>query len=233
MCKRDGGGVLIAWTDNRNGNQDIYAQVMFRDGSLPIELTKFDVQAFGEKVVVEWHTASEKDHAGYEVERRNVRNGESFSTIASYRNSPILRGKGNSVDARSYAIEDQPAPGIYEYRIADVALDGTRTTHPAKKINTSYAVAPEWKVIAAYPNPASAKITIQLENGEAARIRVEVRDQLGRIVLTEEADRSERSRFFELPIGGLPSGVYYYRVNASKDGGQLWTSEAHKFQVIR
>ncbi|HET6513316.1 MAG TPA: hypothetical protein VFH43_14070, partial [Candidatus Kapabacteria bacterium] len=73
----------------------------------------------------------------------------------------------------------------------------------------------------------------QLQNGDDARLHVEVQDQLGRVVLRYEADHSDRSRFIALPLDALANGVYYYTITASKDGAQLWTSAAQKFQVIR
>lgn len=234
MCKREGGGVIIAWTDNRSGDQDIYAQVMFPDGTLPIELGSFDVTAHGANVIVEWKTAMEHDHAGFEVERRSLRRGSGFEVIASYKNSPPLRGSGNTNYEKPYACTDAPPPGVYEYRIADVALDGTRKTYPAKQINTTYAAPPVWDVVAPYPNPASEKVVIGLSLAVASTVQLEVSNLLGQPVYSQSITQDYPGFcYFEMPIGSLINGTYVYRLTATKEGATLWNAPMQRFQVAR
>jgi hypothetical protein len=234
MCKRKGGGVIIAWSDKRSGDQDIYAQVVFPDGTLPIELSSFDASAIGEQVTVEWKTAMERDHAGFEVERRRLNGSPEFEVVASYKNSSVLRGSGNTNYEKPYAYTEKPLPGIYEYRIADIALDGTRKTYQAKQINTTYAAPPEWSAIAAYPNPASEKIWVGALLAEASTIEVEVSNLLGQPVL-QGAVTQDYSGFsyIELPVDRLINGSYLYRVIAKRDGAVLWTGPLQRFQVVR
>jgi hypothetical protein len=232
MCKRTGGGVIIAWTDNRSGDQDIYAQIMFPDGSLPIELVSFDVLAIGEQVMVEWKTASETDHAGFEVERRSMQS-DRFEVVASYKESAPLRGSGNTNYEKPYAFVDKPAPGIYEYRIVDVSLDGTRTTYNARQVNTTIGLPSEWSVFPAFPNPANDKVTIATSIALDATAKLEVRNVLGQLVLTKELSSNPGPQYFEVQTNGLANGAYVYQVTASKEGQITWVSPMQRFQVVR
>jgi hypothetical protein len=234
MCKREGGGVIMAWADNRNGDQDIYAQVMFPDGTLPIELTSFDVSAIGEQVIVEWRTAMEQDHAGFEIERRALNGQSQFQVIASYKTSQVLQGSGNTDYEKLYGYNDKPSPGIYEYRIADVALDGTRRTYTAKQINTSHISQSSWGVLPAYPNPSSDKIMLSVSLAEPAIVQIDVSNALGQIVLTKTITQDYAGTCnVELPIADLTNGTYVYRVRVLRNGATLWTAPLQRFQIVR
>jgi hypothetical protein len=110
-------GAIAVWRDGRNGtnSQDIYAQLIFRDGTLPIELAAFNLHATREgSVTIDWQTASEKDNAGFEVERRIISDpntSNNYEVVASYLNNPSLRGAGNSSVAKNYSVVDQPGVG--------------------------------------------------------------------------------------------------------------------------
>ncbi len=234
MCKRDGGGVIMAWTDNRNGDQDIYAQVMFPDGTLPVELASFDVNAFGEQVLIEWRTAMEHDHAGFEVQRRALHHPSQFQVIASYKTSQALRGSGNTNYEKLYGHNDSPAPGVYEYRIADVALDGTRKTYSSKQINTSRTSQASWEVLPIYPNPTSDKIMLGVSLVEAATVRIEVSNALGQAVLAKTITQDYPGMCnIELPVADLINGTYVSSVTVLRDGATLWAAPLQRFQVVR
>lgn len=201
MIKRDGGGFIMVWADNRSGDQDIYTQILFRDGTLPIELTSFHVRSLGEEVLLDWSTANERDNAGFVIERRVVGHtseATDFEQIGSYESNIILRGAGTSSNRRYYGYTDHPTPGRYEYRLIDVSLDGTQTTHPSKIVNTGSDVASK---IIFYPNPVTeGKITIESNGLEVWRI--EIRDMLGKLV------RSVQSLDGPIDVQGLRPGVY-------------------------
>src|SRR5207253_10432846 len=66
-------GAIAAWTDYRNGNADIYAQLIFKDGSLPIELASFTATPTRHgDVDIRWETANEHACAGFELQRRTI-----------------------------------------------------------------------------------------------------------------------------------------------------------------
>jgi hypothetical protein len=233
ICKREGGGVIIAWSDNRSGDADIYAQVMFPNGTLPIELAAFNVRENEGTVTIEWKTAMEKDLAGFEVERRNAMSDE-YQVIASYKRSSVLRGSGNTNYEKPYAVTDHPVPGIYEYRIADVALDGTRKTHQARQINTTFAVNPEWNILPPYPNPANEKVIFGIQLAEAATAEVEVRNMLGQLIETRSVHQDFPGyTFIELPTKDYINGTYLYRATIKSDGATLWTGPLQRFQIVR
>jgi len=67
-----------------------------------------------------------------------------------------------------------------------------------------------------YPNPFNPATTVRFDLPEAARIRLEVYDLLGRRVLTMPPQHAEAGagRTFYLDASGLASGVYLYRLVA-------------------
>lgn len=81
------------------------------------------------------------------------------------------------------------------------------------------AVPERFAVRGNYPNPFNPVTTIHVDLPQAARVRVEVYDVLGRRVLATPAQRLEAGarRALTVEAGRLASGLYLYRVIAHAD----------------
>jgi hypothetical protein len=235
MTGRENGGV-VAWRDTRNSNssQDIYCQLVFFNGTLPIELSSFNVRALSQGAVrLDWKTAMEKDNAGFEIERRNIsdpHSTNSFDVVASYNQFGSLKGLANSNHERNYSFVDVPnAAGIYEYRLVDVSLDGERTLHEIKQVETSYAqVANSWSVEQNYPNPFNDATNIYFEMPQAAIVELQVFDALGRNYTLPTANQLLQKGPHTITVRSSelegPSGTYYYMLTArnAETGDIIW-----------
>lgn len=229
-------GAIIAWRDTRNSAtaQDLYCQLVFFNGTLPIELTSFDVRALSQGAVrIDWKTAMEKDNAGFEIERRNISDPHSsnmFDVVASYNQFGSLKGLSNSNHERNYSFVDVPnAAGIYEYRLVDVSLDGERTLHQIKQVETSYGqTADSWSVEQNYPNPFNDATNIVFEMPQAAVVDLQVFDALGRNYNSSFASELLEKGFHSITIRSselaAPAGTYYYMLTArnAETGDVIW-----------
>ena len=222
--------------------------MIFRDGSLPVELSNFSVSAHSDsRVLVSWQTASEKDNDGFEVERRFISDPNApntFEVVGSYLRSPSLRGAGASNMKREYSFLDQtPNPGIYEYRLVDIALDGERTTHEAKRVEvTNNGGASGWSVSPCSPNPFSERTMLGFSLAQESLVSVEILDVLGRVVANPYKNQIMSSGAHELAITSsmletsAPSGTYYCIITAQNpsSGEILWKSpNAMKMNYLR
>ena len=233
LAPRTNGGIAV-WRDSRNGNDDIYAQLIFRDGSLPVELSNFYVSAKSNgDVLLNWQTASEKDNAGFEVERRLISDPNAsnvFEVVGSYLNTTSLLGAGFSSSIRNYSFIDQPGkPGIYEYRLSDYSLDGERTSHEPKTVEVFAPTSTEgFSIGQNVPNPFNDRTIIPISLPQPAQVELIVTDALGRIIYSPisafESGRHEltlNSFFFGKEIS---SGAYFYSITLRdpNTGSILW-----------
>ncbi len=234
MVPRTNGGIAV-WRDNRNGttNTDIYAQLIFRDGTLPVELSSFTASATGNgNVVLNWQTVSEKDNAGFEIERRQIAEGASnyFEVVASYQTNATLRGVSFSNTSRGYSHIDMPgAAGFYEYRLVDVTLDGERTPHQIKRVELGSASGGITGVEQNMPNPFADHTLIPVTLASTLNVTVEISDVLGRTIATPYNNQALSAGSHDLRIDGSAlgaNGSYYCRVTMTdpNTGSVVWTS---------
>ena len=224
-------GAIAAWTDYRNGNADIYAQLIFKDGSLPVELETFQAtcQHIGE-VNLEWKTASEHGNAGFEIERRVVDGAaeNSYSTISSYSNESALRGAGNSDIERSYAFIDRGvAPAIYEYRLAEVALDGTRTTHNPVRVDARSGESVDGWSIGTGNITLFESQSLPISVASDALVDVSISDVTGRVIANPVQHEHWTTGLHELAMNSSQfpsSGNFFLQLTAydPSTGAVLW-----------
>jgi hypothetical protein len=241
-------GAIAVWMDTRNlptTGADIYAQLIFPDGSLPIELSAFGVTSNTGRVDLSWTTAQEKDDAGFEIQRRSVSTtDQTFETIQSYTTNPALRGHGQSSSAENYFAIDYPgASGTYEYRLVDVSLDGIRTEHAAKQVEVNLSgVSNGWSLAQSMPNPSSDRATIAFTTASSAVVDLVVTDVLGRIVSQPIQHQVFAAGGHSVSLDantlqhGMSSGTYLYRMTAydPATGATLWTNnKAMTMQIVR
>ena len=91
-----------------------------------IELSSFTATAQADgSVAVEWVTAAEWDHAGFNVYRSDTEDG-----VLTQVNGAIIASTGMQGQGASYSLIDQDATvGTQWYTLEDVDLDGVRTLH--------------------------------------------------------------------------------------------------------
>jgi hypothetical protein len=225
-------GAIAAWADYRNGNYDIYAQLIFKDGSLPVELADFRATSnrAGE-VDVSWQTATEQSNAGFELQRRTIADGEdnAYNVLTSYVDNASLIGNGTTSTEHNYSFSDRNVqPGIYEYRLIDVAFDGTRHAYEPKRVDTRYVAASTWSIGAIRPNPATDRIQLPVTLPVEALVDVTLFDVTGREVAHPVANQllSAGERSLDLAGLSLPSGSYGIHMIAldPASGAVLWQS---------
>lgn len=239
-------GAIAVWRDTRNGsnNQDIYAQLIFIDGTLPVELSAFGLRPVAEhSVLVEWQTASETNTAGFAIERRSVTDAStprSFEVVASYTTDHRLSGAGNSAVSRSYSYLDEPGlAGTYEYRLVDYTLDGARTVHDAKRVEVGSGLTASYSVGQISPNPFSTRANVPVSLGSTSLVTVRVLDVLGRTIAVPFENELLQAGDHTLTIDAdrlHGSGSYYVTITVAdpSTGSVLWTSpNALLLQLVR
>ncbi len=133
---------------------------------LPVEELYFRASTEGQKVLLEWATATEHANDYYVVERSAV--GDAFEEVAR------IDGAGDSQQVTEYSVYDEnPLPGVSYYRLRQTDIDGT--------VSYSEMVPVEFEpseLLVPYPNPAVAGGEIRVNGFVTAY------DGLGREVAT-------------------------------------------------
>ncbi len=164
------------------------------DNPLPVELVSFIAVSEKQSVRLEWRTAAELDHLGFEIWRSTGRNGEKMY-ITGFEENPALLGQGNRSQGALYQHFDSDVQvGLYyEYTLVDVSVSGQRTRHAPVLVlhqDAGISVLDESKTVAGYnltqnyPNPFNNRTTIRfsISGGGEIPARIAVYDLNGRLI---------------------------------------------------
>jgi hypothetical protein len=168
---------------------------------LPIKLLYFTAKLNGEKVDVNWATASETNNKYFYVERS--KDGNAFKDIG------ILNGAGNSTTTLYYSYVDQnPYTGVSYYRLRQEDYDGA-VSHSDIVSVLNNNKGSSWMV---YPNPAKDIIRIENIGSDAMQnASFNLFNPEGVLVKTISLG-SKNNSVRELDIRDLSNGIYIGRI---------------------
>lgn len=173
---------------------------------LPIELLHFDAKAGSARTVdVTWTTATEIDNDYFIVEKST--NGASWSQLGT------VPGAGNSTETIDYYLEDaQPVLGNNYYRLKQVDYNGTIKTSDIRLV-----IFNGHGGIGIYPNPATNKFIVTLENIEASELTFY--DAMGKLVQLPIIASSKDA--LEFSVENIAEGIYYIKVDNGMESSTL------------
>jgi len=174
---------------------------------LPVELTSFTASIADNAVSLKWHTATEVDNHGFEIERRG---GESEEWIMV----GFVEGKGTSNAPREYSYQDTKlGVGKYEYRLKQI--DNSGAFKYTGSVEVEVSAPKEYALHQNYPNPFNPVTKISYEIPVKSLVTLKVYDMLGREVARLYDGEREAGRY-EAEFNGMrfSSGVYFYKLEA-------------------
>jgi hypothetical protein len=198
------------------GKLDIQSAI--QNTPLPVELVAFNVSARAGSAVLSWHTATEVNNYGFEVERRSIISPLASSAAlpaASWSKIGFVPGYGTANTPHQYAFTDQSAASTrYAYRLKQVDKDGRfeysrEVEMPLGEMPLQYALGQN------YPNPFNPLTTIGFTVAKASPVRLSVYDLLGRETAVLVQEKLEAGSYrAEWDASRCASGVYFYRIDA-------------------
>lgn len=190
---------------------------------LPVELTSFTNFVTGNKVILNWRTATEVNNYGFEVQRfagngqqsaggseTGNGKGERFEKIG------FVQGNGNSNSPKNYSFTDEPRGGKeFQYRLKQIDFDGQ--FEYSDVITATLDNLNKFTLQQNYPNPFNPVTRISYTIPERAEVKLKVYDMLAQEV-AELASGSHEAGHYQVTFDGsnLPSGAYFYKLDAGK-----------------
>lgn len=199
------------------------------DSPLPIELLSWTATPGNKKVTLNWETASELNHDGFEI-YRSTTTKENFRLFKSYISSNELKPKGNT--GGKYSIVDQSVLNMetYHYKLVDVSVDGKRKEHKiltviptdGKPVQPGFVVPITFKISSIYPNPFNPTTNLVFDLPSDGLVVIRLYNVIGQEVqvIRNEIMKKGREKVVNITTNGLPSGVYMVSVEF---GGQRLT----------
>jgi hypothetical protein len=172
---------------------------------LPVTLTKFFGKYSDNRVILNWATASEINNDKFDIERST--NGTEFVKVGE------VKGRGNTNQLQDYSFVDNDIASVSAnklfYRLKQHDFNGDfeySNITLVKKNNLNADV----KV---FPNPATIKVTVDLNNPDALASKIEVLGLDGKTYLTLLTERNSE----DLDISHLGQGIYLIKVTGADD----------------
>jgi photosystem II stability/assembly factor-like uncharacterized protein len=178
--------------------------------SLPVELTLFTALTNGSRVTLNWHTATEMNNYGFEVERRELQNSE-------WKNIGFIQGAGTSNAPKEYTYTDATCfVGNYVYRLKQINTDGTFKY--SQSVEVSIQTPNQFLLSQNYPNPFNPTTTIEFTLAEDAFTTLKVYDIIGREVVTLVNENLQAGVLHQATLNAnkLSSGMYFYRLESGR-----------------
>ncbi len=167
--------------------------------ALPVELISFIARPTTHQIVLKWRTASELNHAYFELERSS--DGRNFEALHR------IQGSGDVNVSKDYSYTDaQPLNGNNFYRLKQVDLDGTITYSKILYENITQDSKYNFS-----PNPFQDKITIQFPDKDHNGLFISLTDISGKSVF-RHFEPDPATRYYDLNTGDLPGGVYFLQI---------------------
>jgi hypothetical protein len=173
---------------------------------LPVELKSFTAQAENQKVILYWTTATELNNNGFEIQR-----GVSESDFATV---GFVKGEGTTTNQKEYSyIDKNLVDGKYFYRLKQIDFNGTYEY--SNVIEVDVRSLNEYALEQNFPNPFNPTTTIGYVLKEKSNAKLLLLNAIGEeiaVLVNEEQDKGFHK--VELKAANLPSGVYFYRLQA-------------------
>jgi hypothetical protein len=154
-----------------------------------------------------WTTGAEYNNSHFGIERSL--DGENYSLIGE------LTGNGTTLESSSYRFNDySPGNSATYYRLKQYDFDGTMDF--SNIIVIAQSGNKEFKVVNAFPNPASDLFTIQLISPEEDNASVQIRNTSGRTVSKLSHPLVEGINEIDLNVDKLSKGLYLISIKNEK-----------------
>ena len=180
---------------------------MKTDGSpLPVTLTNFAANCLGEKVRVNWTTASELNASHYILQ--SSRDGQTWINLTQ------IQAAGTTNQTSNYSFDEQNFGALTYYRLVQVDLNGAQEIYGPISANC----AVDNNLMTVHPNPSSDNFTVYIqssENHEGAV--VQLMDMLGRVLASQTADINTGSTLFSFDVKNYNAGTYMIRVKGQNE----------------
>lgn len=170
---------------------------------LPINITAFNVIKDGNKVKLEWNTASEQNNERFEIE--SSADGIKWKTIAT------VKGSGTSSESHTYqAYDNSPVNGLNFYRIKQYDFDGN--SH-VSAIKTLKMYVSNRALITVSPNPSRSGINFRIASQAAMDIEAVLTTINGITVHREVINNVQPNSATKLNLKQQPSpGIYILKL---------------------
>ena len=180
------------------------------DAPLPVELTSFTAVVNKNSVELKWHTATEVNNYGFEVER--IRNYE--LGIRNWEKIGFVNGNGNSNSSKDYSFVDKTnSKGKYAYRLKQIDNDGKYKY--SKEVEVDLGTPKEFLLAQNYPNPFNPSTVINYQLPVNSNVTLKVFNALGKEVAELVNEKKEPGTYsVDFSGANLSSGAYFYRLQA-------------------
>jgi hypothetical protein len=174
--------------------------------TLPVELSSFTANSSGEKVNLQWKTATEIQNAGFEIERRNENSG--WSKIG------FIKGNGTSYLPHEYSFKDLPVGGNnYKYRLKQIDNNGSSVYSDV--IELKMEIPRDFVLEQNYPNPFNPNTNIRFQLPKDSHVTLKVYNMIGQLVTTLiNQDMNAGYQTISFDASKISSGTYIYRMEA-------------------
>jgi hypothetical protein len=164
---------------------------------LPVVLTDFTGQRHRGGVALHWHTASEQQNLGFEVQRQTAPDG-GFKLIG------FIASNGNVTQLTQYTFVDNQAPaGTVYYRLRQVDQRGPASYSPVVTVSSAATNKAVTRLLPVAPQPAHNRLQVQL-TGPDQEVKLRLLDGLGRVMQQQLCHQQA-----QLEVNALPPGLYY------------------------
>lgn len=192
-------GSMMYFTANNGSTGSELFSLDLSTVSLPVELLDFQAdQLQNGQVRLSWATATETNNDRFIVERRD---GEEFKELHS------VAGKGTTTAPSFYeAIDADPRPGLNQYRLRQIDLDGS----------TSYSSIVEITVdrvpqLTIFQHPDRQSITVSVSGERTYPVDMKLVNTHGQTVSTFQLPTASNS--FTFSVHEIPTGTYWLMSN--------------------
>lgn len=182
---------------------------------LPVEMSDLAAKAKNQSAELSWTTYSEVNSKGFYIQKSH--DGKEFTNI-DYVNS---KAEGQSV-VTNYSYDDTKASAINFYRLAQEDVNGSISYSNIVKVTLESKLSQ----VEVYPNPSSEALNVVFSLNKEAQVKMQLVDMNGRIVYSEQVNKTVGTQQNKLSIGHLASGQYALQLFIS--GNKAYTGLIYK-----
>ncbi|RYF25649.1 MAG: T9SS type A sorting domain-containing protein [Flavobacteriales bacterium] len=185
---------------DRISNESVSSNVVPDAITLPVKLINFAAKKDGNRVKIEWSTASELNSDYFLIEKAGI---DGVFNYLAKQNSAAQ----NTSTIQNYATWDyNPFNGINYYRLTQFDKDGTASKPEFTSLNFNELIIVN---ATAFPNPTQRDINFNLENFNGKSIKTRLINLFGQVIHEEEFDTQSGANKYQLGLKTeLPKGQY-------------------------